>query len=183
MKTKLLLIIIILQLFPLCLSAQIQRWEIGLSYPTPIGSNFIRKNYNGILGLDISYHILNRKVISSGITLDGSWLHASDLELNNLIFKPSVFFKVHIGRFCPYAGVGYALFSYFANGQFRYSDMTNDGLYLNAGGKVLISHGVYFRIAYDFFRLRHEDFSDIAYNRNIQMLNFGFGYNFGFQKD
>lgn len=182
-----LFIIIAMMAFVSIGNAQVQmqqrNFDITLAYPLPVGNNFIHNNYGGVADVGIAYAFFPKSLFSFGVRANAAYMVWAEKKMNLLMSRPGLFLRCNIKRFGPWVGFGYAFYSYYAGGQFHYSDMSNDGINASAGLNVKISELFYAWVGYDYYNLRAEGRADISYNRNIHVLNLGVGVRFGFDRD
>ena len=164
------------------LDAQNNKLSIDLNVPIqPFGDNFIRQNYDGIIDMGLKYNFLNVSKIDFGISSDIALFDMVDASMFDtrtklIMFRPRISGEIKISKLNPYAGIGYSLLYFNVVDKPDDFDNTSDGLNFNVGLKFHIMSKLYLNLGYDFIKIRTEgNIINNSYNRNIQILDLGFG--------
>ncbi len=159
--------------------AQDSKLSVELNYPIPIGDNFIKTNYDGIIDVGINYRFIKANLMHIGASINGGIMTSNfGTTLYNL--QPRVFSELNLKslpKIHPSIGIGYT-FMFFNNSDSDFSLTDNQhGINLNLGFAYNIAKKFFAKIQYDFVKLNAEDrFLDSTFNTTINILKIGVGY-------
>ena len=171
-----------------CLQGQSSNFNVEVSYPLPVGNNFIQRNYYGIIDLGAGYRFARPNPVSIGVSFHGSVLKINNIDdigingvrVNSYWFKPRIFAELTqevLGGFQPSLGLGYSFLSFdVIEEDLGNQDSTEAGFNLNVGLAYNFSKLLYAKFQYDFIKLGlDDDIPDISYNNSIHVLYLGLG--------
>lgn len=173
--------------------SQESKFNIELSYPLTIDSNFIGKNYNGIIDIGLRFRFLELNTISIGGSLHTGYLKNSKserfqaIDVNLFTIQPRIFAELNLPnlpKFHPSLGAGYSVFIFkpvnnspSLNPNTTYESESASGINFNIGFAYDISNTILLQVQYDFVKIGvTDDVLDITYNSNINILKIGLGY-------
>lgn len=169
-------------------SNQSKKFQLGLHYVGNLkNENLISDEFNGIIGLDARYSIVNKESLNfyGGLTVD--YLKNKDqfFKKDALIWNPNIGIEYDVfkSNFRPFLNLGYAFFSseyeYFvinfdpiaspgnASEKVKFSGMT-----INPGFRLHASDLIFIEASYKYFPVDSKDFQGTA---NVHLINVGLG--------
>ncbi len=199
MKTRLLIVLALLQVN--LLFSQINKEDIAfeLRYPIPVGDNFINKGldkgYTGIIDFGIDYNVVKMKNFSVGVLLNTSYLTQTKSEVDLRIISPKIKCEYNYAlskiSIIPQVALGYSSLYFHAKAttvqvddqifEIPEEELTEGGLALKAGTKIVYNANRaiqwYGSIAYEFTKLEKpsNEAEDTSFNRNVGLLYPGVG--------
>ena len=155
-------------------------------------SNFIGKNYKGIIDIGADYEIGNLNIINLGVSLNSGILESNskqasgfkEFKVTTYVIQPRLFGELDlesISRFHPSVGLGYTFMvfdAYVVDNGFNISDEidTQSGFNLNLGFSYDVTDKIFVQTQYDFIKLIEKDVPNIKFNTNVNIVKIGAGY-------
>lgn len=169
-------------------SNQSKKFQLGLHYVGNLkNENLISDEFNGIIGLDTRYSIVNKESLNfyGGLTVD--YLKNKDqfFKKDALIWNPNIGIEYDVfkSNFRPFLNLGYAFFS----SEYEYfvinfdpialpekaSEKVNfSGITINPGFRFHASDLIFIEASYKYFPVDSKDFQGTA---NVHLINVGLG--------
>lgn len=170
-----------------CAFSQSSKLSATLSYPYPFDSNFVGRNYTGVVDLGVQYRFVEIAPVAVGGSLNASYLVFSDhpspqLEKINATFiQPRIFGELHmpgLRDFRPSLGVGYSFTNFKGKGAGGAEDVQENlsGINLNLGFYFDVTDRFFTHLHYDFIKVNSPDsVPNVKENTNINQLKIGIG--------
>ncbi len=178
----------ILLFFAIKSFSQNSKYSLELNFPIPVDNNFIGNNYSGIIDLGARVRFSNLNVINIGASLNGSVLtnnSTQSVRVTSYIIQPRIFVELavkSISKLHPSIGLGYAIMTFNALGSSNGSNFlkvnnTQSGVNFNFGLSYDIAKRFFVQGQFNFIKLGvNNEVSDIKFNRNVNILKIGIGY-------
>ncbi|ACT96621.1 hypothetical protein [Dyadobacter fermentans] len=172
--------------------------SVSVSYPMPVGNNFINKpygggeGYKGIIDVGIDYTVYRVANWDFGLLFNAAFFQYEplDLSLNTISPKAKIGYTINLKHIAlqPQIGIGYTNLRF--TGPVIYGSTLNeraDGIAGRASAKLIFlpgkSFSPYFVAGYEMNRIGKltPETTNTSFNRNIQLLALGAGlsWNFG----
>ena len=169
-------------------SNQSKKFQLGLHYVGNLkNENLISDEFNGIIGLDARYSIINKENLNfyGGLTVD--YLKNKDqfFKKDAIIWNPNIGIEYDVfkSNFRPFLNLGYAFFSseyeYFvinfdpiASPEYASEKVNFSGITINPGFRLHASDLIFIEASYKYFPVDSKDFKGTA---NVHLINVGLG--------
>ncbi|CAM3499786.1 outer membrane beta-barrel protein [Flavobacterium gelidilacus] len=169
-------------------SNQPKKIQIGIHYVGNLkNENLISDEFNGLIGVDARYSIVNEESLNfyGGLTLD--YLKNKDqfFKKDAIVVNPNIGIEYDVfkSNFRPFVNVGFAFFS----SEFEYFALNFDpaapleiasekvnfsGITINPGFRIHASDLIFIEASYKYYPVNSKDFEGKA---NVHFINLGFG--------
>ncbi|MEK6152004.1 outer membrane beta-barrel protein [Flavobacteriaceae bacterium 3-367] len=170
--------------------AQKGKFSGALSFPIPIGDNFVNENYKGIIDLGAQYRFFTTEFFNLGASVNASFYEFENEnftvqpDINARFIQPRVFGELHVGRLRVQVGGGYTFTSFrtenaLGPGQTEKVRDNSEGPNANAAISFDVFKGLFVMAQYDYIKI--DTFGSLAdndFNKQIDLVKLGLGYRF-----
>lgn len=188
---KIIFVLIIVNSF-YSLIAQNEKFSARLSYPIPLGDNFVSENYSGIIDVGLKYTLFSSGVFSSGLSTNFSYLTYENtnfnlpVRVNATLLAPRIFIDIHspmLKKFTPTFGIGYSFNNFTTKETVEVAspipDENEGGFTFNIGCSYSLNDYIFTFLSYDYFKTsRSDNVPDINFNTQINIVRVGVGVKF-----
>lgn len=160
-----------------------------LSYPLPVGGNYIANNNNGIIDLGAKLRFIKLPKTGFGLGINGSVLTSKSevIDGKTYIIQPRAYAYINVSKLQPSFGIGYSFLVSKGNAILNAGTVINQlstaysqtdaGLNFNFSLKYKFFKKCFLLTQYDYIRVfRDKGIPNTKYNTNVGLLKFGIGF-------
>ncbi len=168
--------------------AQKGKFSGTVSYPIPLGDNYVKENYTGTLDIGAQYRFAASEFLNFGVSTNVGFYEfenenfTTQPDINARFIQPRLFGELHVGRVRVQVGGGYSFATFSTENALepgrteKVRDNTN-GPNANVAVSLDIVKGLFVMAQYDYIRISaFGSLADTDFNEQVNLVKVGLGY-------